>query len=166
MWPGNRTAEIELDLVAVEPWPAPFARSLLHVGGVGDCIELYARDQVVVLGAQAFDDLAGSVVGVGDEVQRILEGNAAKQADHLVQQGAPIAVGPYQAFMDAHSQRHGQDTVCGSYEHACHGSGESHEAAQARERWAQQPDRVPPGQPKRRWMFGVLLILMHSMTML
>jgi len=116
--PGIGQQRFELDLGTVEPGAAAFARALLHVRDRGDSIGLHAGDQVVVLIAQALDDLASGVVGIGDEVERLLDRDDAQQRDHLVEQGTPIAVGPHQPFVNAHGQRHGQDTLGGPHEHA------------------------------------------------
>src|SRR3981081_3552158 len=71
------------------------------MGGVGDGVGLHPRDQVVVLFERAGDDLARGIVGVGDEVAGFCDGDDAEQGEHLVAQGAAVAIGPHHALVDA-----------------------------------------------------------------
>ena len=64
------------------------------MGGVGDGVGLHPGDQVVVLFEQAGDNLARGIVGVGDERAGLCDGDDAEQREHLVEQGAAVAVGP------------------------------------------------------------------------
>jgi len=73
---------------------------------------------MVALLEQAVHHLAGGVVGIGDKVKRNLDSQDIEQAKHLVEQGARIAVGPHQAFVDAHSERNAKDALGGVYEQA------------------------------------------------
>ena len=86
--------------------------------GVGDGVGLHPRDQVIVLFEQAGDDLARGIVGVGDEVAGFCDGDDAEQCEHLVEQGAAVAVGPHDSLVDAHGERHGEEAVGGLNEQA------------------------------------------------
>ena len=86
--------------------------------GVGDGVGLHPRDQVIVLLEQAGDDLARRIIGVGDEVAGFRDGDDAEQREHLVEQGAAVAVGPYDSLVDAHGERHGEEAVGGLNEQA------------------------------------------------
>ena len=97
------------------------------MGGVGDGVGLHPRDQVVVLLEQAGDDLARGIVGVGDEVEGFCDGDDPEERKHLVEQGAAIAIGPHQPFVDSHGERHGEDAGCGLNEHAHSLEGMSHD---------------------------------------
>jgi len=66
---------------------------------------------MVALLEQAVHHLAGGVVGIGDKVKRNLDSQDIEQAKHLVEQGALIAVGPHQAFVDAYSERNAKDAL-------------------------------------------------------
>jgi hypothetical protein len=73
---------------------------------------------MVALFEQAAHHLAGGVVGIGNKVEGGLEGQDIEQAEHLVEQGALVAVGPYQTFVDARGERHAKDAVGRMYEQA------------------------------------------------
>ena len=73
---------------------------------------------MIALLEQAAHHLASGVVGIGDKIKRGLDGQDIEQAQHLVEQGALVAIGPYQTFMDAHSERHGKDALGRVYEQA------------------------------------------------
>src|SRR5258708_1834541 len=66
---------------------------------------------MVALFEQAAHHLAGGVVGIGNQVEGNLDSQDIEQAEHLVEQAALVAVGPYQTFMDAHGERHGKDAL-------------------------------------------------------
>src|SRR5665811_1011263 len=59
------------------------------------------RDRMVSVGQQPANDLAGGIVGVSHEVERLLQVQRVEQQDHLVQQGSVVAVGKHRAFVDA-----------------------------------------------------------------
>ena len=73
---------------------------------------------MVALLEQAAHHLAGGVVGIGDKVEGSLDSQDIEQAEHLVEQAALVAVGPYQTFMDAHGERHGKDALGRMHEQA------------------------------------------------
>jgi len=75
---------------------------------------------VVVLSEQSSDDFAGGIVGVGDEVERLVDADDGEQRDHLVEQGAPITIGPHQPFVDARGQWYGEGAV-GGFDEQAHG---------------------------------------------
>ena len=74
--------------------------------------------EMVALREQAADDLTGGVVGIGDEVVRLCDRHGPKQHEHLVEQGAPIAIGPEEAFVDAYGERDGEDALGGPNQQA------------------------------------------------
>lgn len=100
---------LHFELLAVLPGRASLARPAMLVGGVRDGIGPHACDQVVVLLEQAGDDLLRAIVGVGDEVEGLIDIGDADEGDHLVEQGPAVAVGPYHALMDARGKRHSED---------------------------------------------------------
>ena len=108
----------ELDLPAIDPGPTSLPRAALLVSRVGDGVGLHPRDQVVVFLEQAGDDLARGIVGVGDEVEGFCDGDDPEERKHLVEQGAAIAIGPHQPFVDSHGERHGEDAGGGLNEDA------------------------------------------------
>ena len=73
---------------------------------------------MVALFEQAAHHLARGVVGIGNKVEGNLDSQDIEQAEHLVEQGALVAVGPYQTFVDAHGERHGKDAAGRMYEQA------------------------------------------------
>ncbi len=117
----------ELDLAAIDPGSASLARAALLMGGVGDGVGLHPRDQVVVLFEQTGDDLAGGIVGVGDKVAGFCDGDDAEEGEHLVEQGAAVAIGPHHALVDADGERHGEDAGGGLHEQADCLEGVSHD---------------------------------------
>ena len=98
----------QLDLAVIDLGPASLARAALLMGSVGDGVGLHPGDQVVVVFEQADDDLAGGIVGVGDEVAGLCDGGDAEEGQHFVEQGAAVAIGPHHALVDAHGERHGE----------------------------------------------------------
>jgi hypothetical protein len=73
---------------------------------------------MMTLGDAAVNDLAGGVVGVGDKVKRRRDADETEQGEHLVEQGAAVAIGPDQTFMDARGESHGEEAVRGVDEQA------------------------------------------------
>jgi hypothetical protein len=67
---------------------------------------------------QAADNLAGGVVGIGDKVTRNRDGQDIEQAEHLVEQGAPVTIGPYQTFVDTWRERYAEDALSRMQEQA------------------------------------------------
>src|SRR5579863_238529 len=66
-----RQQGFELDLLAVAPWPPALSLAPRRFGWrISDGVGLDPAHQVMALGEEAIDDLAGSVVGVGDKVER------------------------------------------------------------------------------------------------
>jgi hypothetical protein len=63
---------------------------------------------VVVVVEQSGDDLVGGIVRVGDEVEGLFDAGDAEECEHFVEQGAAVAIGPHQSFMDARGERHGE----------------------------------------------------------
>ena len=57
-------------------------------------------------------------MSVGDEVAGFRDGDDAEQREHLVEQGASVAVGPDESLVDAHGERHGEEAVGGLNEQA------------------------------------------------
>jgi len=111
----------ELDLLAV------FCRSALGPRPVqrrgcrreeSHAVAFDPREPVVPLGQQSADNLAGGIVGVGREVERLLQCQGIEQPDHLVQQGWLVAVGKHGAFVDATGQRQGKYAGQGLGEHS------------------------------------------------
>jgi hypothetical protein len=76
---------LHFELLAVLPGRASLARPAMLVGGVRDGIGLHAREEVVVLLEQAGDDLLRAIVGVGDEVEGLIDIGDADEGDHLVE---------------------------------------------------------------------------------
>jgi len=72
---------------------------------------------VVSIPEQAAHYLAGGVVGVGDEDERLIHAQRIHQQDHLVEQGPLVAIGEDHAFMNAAGQRNGEDAFRGSHQH-------------------------------------------------
>src|SRR5438309_4471767 len=76
-----------------------------------------------------------------DKVEGNLDSQDIEQAEHLVEQGALVAIGPYQAFVDAHGERHGKDAAGRMYEQADslhgmpHARGCARRAARKRRCW-------------------------------
>ena len=60
---------------------------------------------MIVLFEQAGDDLARGVVGVGDEVTGLQDGDDTEEGEHLVEQGAAVATGPHHPLADADGER-------------------------------------------------------------
>src|ERR1039458_7346990 len=85
----------------------PLGRGRFSGGGVtGKKAMLFAfdpRDQVVSL-----TDVAGGIVSVGHEIERLLQAQRVDQQDHLVQQRSLVAIGKRHAFVDATRQRQGE----------------------------------------------------------
>src|SRR6516165_5977427 len=114
-----REQRLELYLLAVGLGSPLFPPAfLLRSGSVCYRIGFDPGHQMVALLEQAVHHLAGGVVGIGDKVERNLDRQDIEQAEHLVEQGALIAVGPYQTFMDAHGERHREDALGRVYEQA------------------------------------------------
>ena len=81
---------LHFELLAVSPGRASLARPAMLVGGVHDGrIGPHACDQVVILLEQAGDDLLRAIVGVGDEVEGLIDIGHADEGDHLVEQVRP-----------------------------------------------------------------------------
>ncbi len=55
---------------------------------------------MIALLQQAVDDFVRRVVGVGDEVKGITDGDDVQEHEHFVQQGPPVTIGPDKAFMN------------------------------------------------------------------
>src|SRR5208282_5367510 len=87
-------------------------------GSVGHRVGFDPGHEMVALLEQAVRHLAGGVVGIGDKVEGSLDSQDIEQAEHLVEQGALVAIGPYQTFVDAHGERHGEDALGRVYEQA------------------------------------------------
>src|SRR6516165_11887262 len=114
-----REQRLELYLLAVGLGSALFPSAfLLRNGSVGYRIRFDPGHQMVALLEQPVHHLAGGVVGIGDKVEGNLDSQDVEQAEHLVEQGALIAVGPYQTFMDAHGEQHREDALGRVYEQA------------------------------------------------
>jgi hypothetical protein len=64
------------------------------------------------------DNLAGGIVGIGDEVKGNVDRQDIEQAEHFVERGAFVAIGLYQAFVDTGGERYGEDTLSHLYEYA------------------------------------------------
>ena len=84
---------------------------------IGHAVTFDARDQMVSVGQQPANDLAGGIVGVGHEIERFLQVQRVEQQDHLVQQGSVVAVGKHRTFVDATGQRQGEYAGQGLGEH-------------------------------------------------
>jgi hypothetical protein len=69
------------------------------------------RVTMMTLLEEAFDDLACSIVGIGDKVERRANGQDPEQCKHFVKQSALVAIGPDQALMDARGKRHGEEAL-------------------------------------------------------
>ena len=108
----------QLDLAVIDLGPASLARAALLVRGVGDGVGLHPGDQVIVVFEQAGDDLARGIVGVGDEIAGLRDGDDAEEDEHLVEQGAGVAVGPHDTLVDAHGERHGEHAGGGVHQQA------------------------------------------------
>ena len=92
---------------------------------------------MVALFEQAAHHLAGGVVGNGNKVEGGFEGQDIEQAEHLVEQGALVAIGPYQTFVDARGGRHAKDALGRVYEQADSLHGMTHERPKSlRSLWA------------------------------
>src|ERR1017187_4778023 len=57
---------------------------------------------------QTSNYFAAGIVGIGHEVERLLQSQRVEQQDHLVQQGSLVAVGKHGTFVDATGQSQGQ----------------------------------------------------------
>ena len=117
----------QLDLAAIDLGPASLARAALLVEGVGDGVGLHPGDQVIVLFEQAGDDLACGIVSVGDEVAGLCDSDDAEEGEHLVEQGAAVAIGPHHPLVDADGERHGEDAGGGLHQQAHGLEGMSHD---------------------------------------
>src|ERR1700757_4960920 len=71
---------------------------------------------MVVLPEQAGDDLVWGIVGIGDEVAGFGDGDDAEESEHLVEQGSPVTIGPYQPLVDADGERYGEEAGGGVHE--------------------------------------------------
>src|SRR5271169_4498200 len=77
--------------------PSPCLSTFLPRGGsVGHRIGFDPGHQMVALLEQAVQHLTGGVVGIGDKVEGNLDSQDIEQAEHLVEQGTLVAIGPYQ----------------------------------------------------------------------
>jgi hypothetical protein len=75
----------QLDFAVIDLGPASLARAALLIRGVGNGVGLHPGDQMIVIFEQAGDDLAGGIVGVGDEVEGCGDGGGAEEGEHLVE---------------------------------------------------------------------------------
>src|SRR5262245_32571499 len=109
----------DLSFIFLPYGSSPFLLAFLRLdGSVGHRIGLDPRHQMIALLEQAAHHLAGGVVGVDDEEEWSVDGQEIEQAEHLVEQGALVAIGPYQAFVDARGERYGKDAAGGMDEQA------------------------------------------------
>jgi hypothetical protein len=60
---------------------------------------------------QAFDDLAGRVLGIGDKVARRLDAHGLEQTKHFVEQGTLVAIRPNQTLMDPRGERYSEHAL-------------------------------------------------------
>jgi hypothetical protein len=90
------------DLVSVDARAAAGTTSRDGSGLVGHGVALHAGDEVVAAVEQGPDDLARAVEGVGDQDDVSLQErcDGEDEADEPVEQGAPVAVGEDEAFVD------------------------------------------------------------------
>src|ERR1700687_4379542 len=110
---------LELYFLAIGLGSPPFDPAFLWRGGsVGNRIGLNAAYQMMALFEQAAHNLARGVVGIGDKVIRNRDGQDIEQAEHLVEQGAPVTIGPYQTFVDTRGERYGEDALSRVHEQA------------------------------------------------
>src|SRR6202162_3870977 len=110
---------LELYFLAIGLGSPPFVAAFPWRGGrVGYCIGLSPPPQMMAFLKQAAHDLARGVVGIGDKVIRNRDGQDIEQAEHLVEQGAPVTIGPYQAFVDTRGERYGEDALSRVHEQA------------------------------------------------
>jgi hypothetical protein len=116
---GIRKQGLELYFLAIALGPPPFLLAFVGLGGrVGNSIGLDPANPMMALFEQAADNLAGGVVGIGDKVKRNGDGQDIEQAEHLVEQGTPVTIGPYQTFVDTHGERYAEHALSRVYEQA------------------------------------------------
>ena len=114
-----RKQRLELYLLAIGLGSSPCLAAFLPRGGsIGHRVGFDPGHEMVALLEQAVHHLAGGVVGIGDKVEGSLDSQDIEQAEHLVEQGALVAIGPYQTFVDAHGERHGEEALGRVYEQA------------------------------------------------
>src|SRR5580692_11333782 len=81
-----RQEGLELDLPAVAPWPPALSFAPRRFGRrISDGVRFDPAHQVMALGEEAVNDLAGGVVGVGDKVTRRRDAGEADEGEHLVE---------------------------------------------------------------------------------
>ena len=97
------------DLFPVHSGTAGFSPFGLGSRDIADGIVSDAGDQMLSGPQKGQGDLAGSVERIGDHVKVIRNSQQGDQFNHLVQQGALVAVGEDDAFMDAGRQRDADD---------------------------------------------------------
>src|SRR5947209_18867663 len=83
--------------------------------------------QMIALVEQADHHLASGVVGIGDKVKRDLDSQDIEQAEHLVEQGALVTIGPHQTFVDTHGERYAKDAPGPVYQQANSLQGMAHD---------------------------------------
>src|ERR1700693_5183248 len=103
---------LELYFLAIGLGSPPFVAAFPWRGGrVGNRIGLNPAHQMMALFEQAAHDLARGVVGIGDKVIRNRDGQDIEQAEHLVEQGAAVTIGPYQTFVDTRGERYAEEAL-------------------------------------------------------
>ena len=65
--------------------------------------------------------------GIGYEVEELIDIEDIDQREHLVEQGALVAIGPNQSLVDSHGQRHGEHAVPCGHEDAQRLQGVAHD---------------------------------------
>ena len=83
---------LEGDFPSIQAGPSPFSFLGLRGAVVGHGIGARTGHEMRALAEQGQDDLARGVVGVGHEVEGVLELQGAKQFDHLVEKRALVTV--------------------------------------------------------------------------
>jgi hypothetical protein len=68
---------------------------------------------MLVVLEQAVDDFVTGIVRIGDKVERLLDINNGEQGEHFIEQGAFVAIGPHQAFVNADGERYGKHALGG-----------------------------------------------------
>jgi hypothetical protein len=77
----------------------------------GGGVLAHASEEVVLLEEERLDDLAGGVVGVGDQEEGVVHagGDRQEEGSELVEEGALVAIGEDQTFVDAGDEGDGGD---------------------------------------------------------
>src|ERR1700745_1693720 len=86
-----RQQGLELYLLAIASWAPPLSLAFWRFGWrISDSVGFDPAHQMMTLGDEAVNDLAGGVVGVGDKVNGGRDGDETRRGEHFVEQSAAV----------------------------------------------------------------------------